>query len=151
MFTKHSVYIEQPVAACTEALLGGPPKWFLDLGGKKTSKVGLHIAGIPVRKRVELELGEPVRTATWTVIPIEWKATFPQQLFPMMTGRIELAPVDKDVTRLTVSGMYEAPLGRVGRQLDEALMHRVADATVHELAESIAERLGDWATSPQRA
>jgi carbon monoxide dehydrogenase subunit G len=69
----------------------------------------------------------------------------------MMTGRIELAPVDKDVTRLTVSGMYEAPLGRVGRQLDEALMHKVAEGTVHELAESIAERLADWATSPQRA
>jgi len=151
MFTKHSVHIEQPVVACTEALLGGPPKWFLDLGGKKTSKVGLHIAGIPVRKRVELELGEPVRTDTWTVIPISWKATFPQKLFPMMTGRIELAPVDKDVTRLTVSGMYDPPLGHVGRQLDEALMHKVAEGTVHELAESIAERLADWATSPQRA
>jgi hypothetical protein len=150
MFTKHSVYIEQPVVVCTEALLGGPPKWFLDLRGKKTSKVGLHIAGIPVRKRVELEVGEAVRTATWTVIPLSWKATFPQQLFPMMTGKIELAPVDKNVTRLTVSGMYDPPLGHVGRQLDEALMHKVAEGTVHELAESIAERLADWATAPQR-
>jgi hypothetical protein len=122
----------------------------LDLGGKKTSTVGVHIAGIPVRKKVEVELGEPVKTTTWTVIPLSWKATFPRRLFPMMTGKIELAPVDKNVTRLTVSGMYEPPLGPVGRQLDEALMHKVAEATVQELAESIAKRLADWATSPQR-
>jgi len=150
MFIKHSIHIEQPVVECTEALLAGPPKWFLDLGGKNTSTVGLHIAGIPVRKRVELELGEPVRTTTWTVIPLSWKATFPRKLFPMMTGKIELAPVDKNVSRLTVSGMYDPPVGRLGRHLDDVLMHRVAQATVHELAESIAERLHDWATSPQR-
>jgi hypothetical protein len=150
VFIKHSVHIAQPVVACTDALLGGPPKWFLDLGGKKKSTVGVHIAGIPVRKRVEVELGEPVKTTTWTVIPLSWKATFPRKLFPVMTGKIELAPVDKNVTRLTVSGMYEPPLGRVGRQLDEALMHKVAEATVQELAESIAKRLDDWATSPQR-
>jgi hypothetical protein len=149
MFTKHSVHIAKPVLACTDALLSGPPKWFLDLGGKKTSKVGLHIAGIPVRKKVEVELGEPVKTATWTEIPLSWKATFPQKLFPMMTGKIELAPVDKNVTRLTVSGMYEPPLGRVGRQLDEALMHKVAEATVQELAESIAKRLDESAASAQ--
>jgi hypothetical protein len=37
--------------------------------------------------------------------------------------------------------MYEAPLGRLGKQLDDALMHRTAQATVKELAESIAKRL----------
>lgn len=141
MFVKHSVHVPQPMGACTEALLSGPPKWFLNLPGKKTATVGLHIAGIPVRKRVEVELGEPVTTSAWAVIPLTWKATFPQKLFPMMTGRVELVPVDKNVTRLTVSGMYEAPLGGVGRQLDEAVMHKAADATVQELAESIAKRL----------
>jgi hypothetical protein len=49
--------------------------------------------------------------------------------------------VDGRITRLTVSGMYEAPLGRVGKELDDALMHRVAEATVKELAESIAKQL----------
>lgn len=141
MFTRHSVHIAQPVAALTEAMLSGPPKWFLNLGAKETSTVGLHVAGIPVRKKVVVKLGEPVKTATWTVIPLEWEATFPQKLFPVMTGKIELAPVDKDETRLTVSGMYEPPLGPIGRELDEALMHKVAEATVKELAESIAKRL----------
>jgi hypothetical protein len=150
VFIKHSVHVAQPVVVCTDALLGGPPKWFLHLSGNETSAVGLHIAGIPVRKSVEVELGEPVKAATWTEIPLSWKATFPRKLFPTMTGKIELTAVDKGVTRLTVSGMYEPPLGPVGRQLDEALMHKVAEATVHELAESIAKRLDDWATSVRR-
>jgi hypothetical protein len=121
--------------------MSGPRKWFPRLSGKGVGSVGVHIGGVPVSKRVVVTLGEPVQTATWTVIPLDWKATFPEQLFPKMTGRIELAPVDKSVTRLTVSGMYEPPLGRVGKELNETMMQGVADATVKELAESIAKRL----------
>ena len=58
-----------------------------------------------------------------------------------MTGKVELAPVDSRTTRLTVCGMYRAPLGGLGEFLDDALMHKVAEATVKDLAESIAERL----------
>ncbi len=37
--------------------------------------------------------------------------------------------------------MYEPPLGSLGEQLNEALLHKVAEGTVRELAESIAEKL----------
>ena len=141
MYVQHSVHIQHPVKAVSAALAEGPQKWFPAIPGKNVSKVGLRVAGLPVRKRVVVELGDPVKTATWTVIPINWKATFPEKLFPAMTGKIELAPSDRDVTRLTVSGMYQPPLGKLGEQLDEALMHNVAEATVKELAESIASRL----------
>ena len=142
MFVRHSVHIDQPIAACTEALMSGPRKWFPRLSGKDVGSVSVHIGGVPVRKRVVVTLGEPVKTATWTVIPLDWKATFPEHLFPKMTGRIELAPVDANVSRLTVSGMYEPPLGKLGKQLNETVMQGVADATVKELAEAIAKRLG---------
>jgi hypothetical protein len=141
MFIRHSVHIDHPVAACTKALMSGPQKWFPRLNEKNVGTVGLHIAGVPVRKRVAVSVGKPVKTATWTVIPLDWKATFPELLFPSMSGRIELAPVDAAVSRLTVSGMYEPPMGGLGRQLDESLMQGVADATVKELAESIAKRI----------
>ena len=141
MFIRHSVHIEKPVASCTEVLMSGPKKWFPRLGKKSVGTVGMHVAGIPVHKRVTVELGEPVTTSTWTVIPLNWKATFPERLFPTMTGKIELAPVDKGTTRLTVSGMYSPPLGRLGQQIEETLMRGVAKATVKELAESIAKRL----------
>src|SRR5450756_2905981 len=151
MFVRHSVHINQPVAATTEALMSGPRKWFPRLSGKNVGSVGVHIAGVPVRKRVAVTVGEPVKTATWTVIPLEWKATFPEHLFPSMTGKIELAPVDKNVSRLTVSGMYEPPLGKLGKQLDETVMQGIADATVKELAEAIAKRIETAVSAQARA
>jgi hypothetical protein len=141
MYVHHSVHVEKPIDACTATLLEGPTRWFPRLAAEHDSTVGLHVAGVPVRKRVVVEMGEPVKTASWTVIPLSWKATFPRKLFPAMTGKIELAPVDGAVTRLTVSAMYEPPLGKLGRQLDDSVMHNVAEATVKELAEAIAKRL----------
>jgi hypothetical protein len=141
MFIRHSVHIDHPVAACTKALLSGSQEWFPNLDDKNVGTVSVHVAGLPVRKRVVVSIGKPVKTATWTVIPLDWKATFPEQLFPSMSGRIEVAPVDTDVSRLTVSGMYEPPMGTLGKRLDESLMQGIADATVRELAESIAKRI----------
>jgi hypothetical protein len=141
MYVQHSVHIERPANEVSARLLEGPTSWFPGVRGKNTTKVGLHVAGIPLRKKVEVDFGDPVRTSTWAVVPISWKATFPEKLFPAMNGKIELAPSSRKQTRLTVSGMYEPPLGKVGEQLDEALMHRIAEATVRELAEAIAERL----------
>ena len=150
MYIEHSVHVDHPIKACSDALLEGPRKWFPRIGDKNVSRVGVHVAGVPIRKRVAVELGEPVKTSTWTVIPLTWKATFPEKLFPEMTGKIELSPSDTDVTRLTVSGMYQPPLGGLGRQLDQALMHNVAEATVKELAESIAARLEKALTGEAR-
>ena len=149
MFVQHSVHIEHPVSVVSEALKEGPRRWF-PANDKNISTVGIHVAGVPVRKKVVVELGEPVSATTWTVIPINWRATFPQQLFPAMNGKIEVAPTDAHITRLTVSGMYEPPLGKLGHQLDDVVMHNVAEATVRGLAETIAGRLEE-AISPPKA
>ena len=141
MFVQHSVHVSRPVADCSKALLESPQLWFPRMRGKNISQVGIRLAGLPLRKRVVVEVGEPVKTSTWAEIPLTWQATFPQKLFPVMTGKVELAAADTGVTRLTVSGMYEPPLGKIGEQLDEALMHNVAEATVRELAESIGRKL----------
>jgi len=106
-----------------------------------SASVGIHVAGLPLRKRVRVAFGESARTSTWAVVPIMWKATFPQALFPVMTGKVSLSPVSQGKSRLTVSGMYEPPLGRLGEQLNEAVMRKVAKATVKEMALQIAERL----------
>jgi Polyketide cyclase / dehydrase and lipid transport len=135
MHVQHSVHIRQPIQQVSEALLDAPSKWF-------PKSVGVHVAGIPVRKRVTVEFGEPVKTTTWAVIPISWRPTFAKRLLPVMHGKVDVSPVSKEETRLTVSGMYEPPLGRLGEQLDEVVMHNVAEGTVKELAEVIAGRLG---------
>ncbi len=141
MFVEHSVHIGRPIEAVRATLAAGPREWFPRFDGDGHAEVGPQVAGIGLRKKVAIEVGEPVTVGDWTEVPITWQATFVQQLFPVMTGKVELASVEPRITRLTVSGMYDAPLGRLGKQLDETLMHRAAEATVKELAESIAKRL----------
>ncbi|HEY8839832.1 MAG TPA: hypothetical protein VIO80_04150 [Candidatus Dormibacteraeota bacterium] len=141
MFVQHSVHIGSPILAVSLALAKGSDEWFPHLEDPTLAAVGPRVAGIGIRKKVAVEFGEPVAAGSWTEVPISWKATSIHKLFPVMTGKIELAPVDGRNTRLTVSGMYEAPLGRLGKHLDDALMHTVAEGTVKDLAESIAERL----------
>ncbi|TAN31706.1 hypothetical protein EPN29_10830 [bacterium] len=141
MFVEHSVHVGRPVEVCSAVLAGGPRRWFPRLDDQNRSPVGPWIAGLPLRKTVAVDLGGPVTAGDRMVIPLSWSATFPWRLFPSLVGRIELAPLDRHVTRLTVSGVYEPPLGRFGEHLDEVLMHNVAEGTVQELAESIAKRL----------
>jgi hypothetical protein len=136
MHVQHSVHINQPIQQVSDALLEAPRKWF-------PKSVGIHVAGIPVRKRVNIEFGDPVKLSTWAVIPIWWQPTFGRKLLPVMNGKVDVAPVSPHETRLTVSGMYEPPLGKIGEQIDQAFMHRVAEGTVKELAESIAGRLAE--------
>lgn len=104
-----------------------------------------------MRKRVVVEVGSPVFAGNWTEIPVTWKATFPQKLFPVLVGKVELAPIEPSVTRLTVSGVYEPPLGKIGEQLNELLMHNVAEGTVKEIAESIAQRVDTEALRAEKS
>lgn len=141
MYVQHSVHIDRSVGEWIQLPERGPRTWFPRLEGDGKSDVGLRVAGVTIRKRVTVQLGEPENRGEWTNVPVSWKATFPERLFPVLTGRLEVVPVEKHVTRLTVSGMYEPPLGRLGGFIDDAVMHSVAEATVRELTESIAEQL----------
>jgi hypothetical protein len=127
--------------AVSVALARGPGEWFPHLEEPNQAAVGPQVAGIGIRKKVDVEFGEPVAAGSWTEVPVTWRARSVPHMFPVMTGKIELAPVDSRNTRLTVCGMYQAPLGELGEYLDRAFMHNVAEATVRDLAESIAERL----------
>ena len=141
MQVHHSIHIGSPILAVSVALAKGSIEWFPRLQETDLAAVGPVVAGIGIRKNVDVEFGEPVAAGGWTEVPVTWRARSVPHLFPVMTGKIELAPVDSRNTRLTVCGMYRAPLGDLGRFLDGALMHNVAEATVKDLAESIAERL----------
>lgn len=106
---------------------------------KHQAAVGFRIAGMSVRKRVEVVLGEPVNVGDWVRIPLSWTPTFPASLFPTLDGKLELFPLDPSSTRLTVSGTYTPPFDALGQNLDDMVMHSVAKATLQDLAEAVAE------------
>jgi hypothetical protein len=143
---QHSVHINRPVEAVSRALAMAPRGWLPSLVGPSPGVTGEAIAGIGLRTKVTIELGEPVTSGVWTEIPITWQASYIRRMFPLMVGKIEVAPNEGRSTTLTVYGSYEQPPERVGARLDEDLIE-VARATVKEVAESIAGRLDAAAES----
>jgi hypothetical protein len=138
---QHSVHIDRPIEAVSSALATAPPGWLPSLVGPGAGVDLEAMADMGVRTKVNIELGEPVTSGVWTVIPITWQAAYFSRPFPLMTGRIEVASNEGRSTTLTVYGSYVPPPERAGAQLGEDLIGRVAKATVQEVAESIAKRL----------
>jgi hypothetical protein len=58
-----------------------------------------------------------------------------------MDGDIELGPLGPGRTQLALSARYRPPLGTLGRAVDRVLLHRVAEATVKDFLDRVADAL----------
>jgi hypothetical protein len=144
---QHSVHINRPIGAVSSALATAPPGWLTNLIGPSPGVAGGALAGVGLRTKVSIELGEPETSGLWTEIPIAWQASYIRRMFPLMKGKIEIAPNEGRSTTLTVYGSYDPPPETVGAHLGTDLVRQVAESTVTELAESIAKRLDAMAGS----
>lgn len=92
-------------------------------------------------KNVAIHLGDPAGGDEMLVIPFTWEATGPAGLFPQLSGELRLAAIDPERSELSLTGHYRPPLGRAGQVLDEALLSKVAAATVRSFLRRIARTL----------
>ena len=148
MFVRSYVELHLPIAEVEEALLRAPERWIPQLaasaeerGDRLLAEVGFAVSGHQVSKRVEIELGPPVRTTGRTWLPILWRATGPRGLFPSLEGELEVAALGPGLTQLGLSARYKPPFGLIGESVDRALLHRVAEASVHDFVERIGAAL----------
>ena len=110
-------------------------------GEQLRAKVSPWEAGLA--KEVTLEVGLAELHAFGLVYPITWTATGAELLFPELKADLMLAHVGPSLTRMTVQGTYEPPLGVVGKVADRAVLGRYADATVRNWLDRLAEALTD--------
>jgi len=94
-----------------------------------------------VAKSVRLEVGEPVGKDETMLLPIVWEATGTPGLFPRMEAEVVLAELGPELTQLSLRGSYRPPLGSLGRVLDRALLHRVAEASVKGFVDRVARTI----------
>lgn len=92
-------------------------------------------------KIVAVDFATPRGTDEDLVIAVSWEATGPSGLFPRFKGELHVAALDPDRSELRLSGRYRPPLGRAGQVLDEALLARVAHATIRSLLRRMARVL----------
>ena len=92
-------------------------------------------------KEVEITVGTPVWRPGGVHMPMSWKATGPDVLFPVLEADLILEAVGDELTQITLRGSYKPPLGPVGRLLDRALLHHLAEACVKNFMDRIESAL----------
>jgi hypothetical protein len=146
MFACASTTLPRPSNEVVGALVSPSRNWSVALdgdGGELLAKVGIKIGGLPVYKHVQLEVG--VSSATLRedriMLPVSWSAVGGPSIFPMMEGTLHVEPAGPRETKLTLNARYDPPLGRLGDLIDRAVMHHVAQLTMIDFVERLAEAL----------
>jgi len=149
MFIRYYLDLAVPFEVVEGALLDAPSTWVpgialdAEAGGQRLlAEVGFDMDETRrVDREVEIEIGEPYVIPAKTMLPITWRATAAERAFPQLEADIEIAPLGSSRTQLSISARYRPPLGPVGRALDKALLHRVAEATVKDFLDRVGERI----------
>jgi len=152
------VFLEESVdVSCSfEAVRGrclGDENWFAPFAAAAKEdgealylRVGPSLANLQTTHEVRVTLGPPHSRGDAIVLSITWKAVVLPGLFPVLDGELEVAPLDPDRCRVTLTASYVPPLGAVGRQLDHVLLHRVAHSTARAFLDRVADTLEENAS-----
>ena len=144
MFVYYFVHVDRPFIEVETSLLAhlnhlGP---FADAayreGEDLRDKVGMGRDHPVVAKTVQLLSGIPLRGAQQTTIPFAWEATGTPGLFPKLDADLIVAAVGPELSQIAMRGTYAPPLGPLGRALDRAVLHRVAEASVKSFVDRVA-------------
>lgn len=149
MFIRYFLDLPMPFEALEAALLTEPETWLPGLardaesrGENLLAEVGFAVDDAHrLDKRVEIGFGEPYRVSMKTILPMTWRATGVEALFPSLDADVEVAALGPNRTQLSISARYKPPMGVLGRALDRALLHRVAEATAKDFLDRVGEAI----------
>ncbi len=148
MFVRYYVELPLPSDLVEGALVDAPSEWLSALageaderGGGLAAEVGVGPLGPRLGRRVAVRVGAPVRLPSKTLLPFTWRPTSGNGLLPDLDGDLELGALGPGHTQVALSARYRPPLGTVGRAVDRVLLHRVAEATVKDFLDRIADSL----------
>jgi hypothetical protein len=150
MFIRYYLELQVPFDEVERALLADPGSWLPGMateageqGERLLVDVGFEVGNDRrVDREVQIDIGGPVSVPSeTTTLPIAWKAKHGVGPVPQLDADIEIATLGATRTQLSMSARYRPPLGTIGRALDKALMHRVAEATVKDFLDRVGERL----------
>jgi len=148
MFLRYYLELPVPCEEVEEAILRSPPDWIPGLareaearGELLLAEVGFGPPGHRLEKQVHVELEKPFRLASKTVRPMQWRATGAESLFPSLEADLEVAAIGGNRTQLSLNARYRPPLGPLGKVIDMALLHRVAEATIKDFLDRLQDKL----------
>jgi hypothetical protein len=146
-------YVNHPFARVAAAFSTDTPgivRRATTVAGERASELGakLHaqLGPIDVTADVAIEVGPmdetPLPSGRPALrVPITWKAIQTPRAFPVMQAELTIYPLTATETQLELAGSYVPPLGALGRALDSALLHRIAEASVLQFVQELARFL----------
>jgi hypothetical protein len=145
MFARYFVEFPFPSDDVERIFASAPATWLPLLaseanhrGDRLLAEVGFG-EDVRIARTVEIELGDPIRLPTKTVMPLRWRATGVAGLFPSMDADLEIAALGRDRCQLSMSARYEPPWRAVGRAIDQAALFRVAEATIKDFLDRVRD------------
>lgn len=145
MLTRACTVLPHPPDAVTALLIAPGHQWSVALeegGSALLAKVGLNVAGVPVYKKVKLQIGQSTTNVTsrGIMLPVSWKAVGGPPIFPQMEGTLHVEPAPGGTT-LWLNARYDPPFGQLGVLIDRAVMHRMAEITMTDFVQRLAAAL----------
>ena len=142
MFVYYFVHVDQPVEVVVGQLTDTPGRltaWGrVAYEGWDDLRTRIHPTFPALAKEVEVVVGQVWHRRRAATIPIRWKATGIDALFPILDADLVVEPIGENLTQITLRGSYRPPLGAIGRLLDAALLHRLAEACVKDFLNRLA-------------
>jgi hypothetical protein len=107
----------------------------IDMGGIGIeAEIRVSVKNIEVKDR-EAMSGPATR------LQLEWEAVRMPGLFPLMKADLYIYPLTATETQLDFKGLYEPPLGPLGKAVNAMVGHRIAEVSVHRFVSDVAEYL----------
>jgi hypothetical protein len=155
MFARYFVELPMFSEEVEHALSHDPRAWLPGLAERANHRGDLLLAEVGfgevvrIRRKVTIELAQPVRSGAKTVFPLRWTSSSATGLFPSLDADLEVAPLRPGRTQLAMSARYVPPFGPVGRAVDRAVLSRVAEATLKDFLDRVAETILEKWDAPQ--
>ncbi len=106
------------------------------------AELHVDVGGIGIKADVRIsvkKIEERVVNATpSTRLLLEWEAVTVPRLFPFMKAELFIYPLTATETQLDFAGLYEPPLGVVGKAMNALAGYRIAEASVHRFVSDVA-------------
>jgi hypothetical protein len=146
-------YVNHPYAQVRDALSKGAPAVFQSAtkaansrAKSVASELRVDISGIAVEADViisvkKIEEQTSKMSAPVTRLQLEWQAAKMPSLFPLMKAELSIYPLTTSETQLDFAGVYQPPLGAVGKAMNAIAGYRIAEASVHRFVSDVAGHL----------
>ena len=118
------------------------------------SELRVDIGGIAVEADIKISLknidekGREAMSGPVTKLQLEWEAAKMPRLFPFMKANLSIYPLTSTETQLDFSGVYEPPLGALGKAVNAIAGHRIAEVSVHRFINDVAGYLRQTLARP---